>query len=81
MTLKTIRTIGLAVLAVGALGAIFFAFFELVKVAFVFLWIMVAGWLFFSLCNRCPDCKRLLRGFELYCPYCGTEIDENKKIF
>lgn len=80
MTLKTLRIVSLSIMAVGAFGAIGFAYFELVKAANVFCAVMVAGWLFFSLFNRCPGCKGHLRGFELYCPHCGSEIDESKKI-
>ena len=80
MTLKTLRIVSLSIMAVGAFGAIGFAHFELIKAATVFCAVMVAGWLFFSLFSRCPECKMHIRGFELYCPHCGAEIDENIKI-
>ena len=81
MTLKKLRTVALSVMAVGAVGAIVFEYMDLITVAWIFCAIMLAAWLIFVLFSRCPECKRHIKGFELYCPYCGAEIDDNKKIF
>ena len=81
MTLKTVRIVSLSITAAGAIFALVFAFFEMVKVAMVFIYIMAMGWILYNIFNRCPECKGHLRGPELYCPHCGEEIDENKKVY
>ena len=80
MTLKTVRIVSLSIIAVGALGAIIFAYVGMDMAAWALCTIMVLGGLFHFFFNRCPECKGHLRGPELYCPHCGMEIDENKKV-
>ena len=80
MTLKTVRIISLSIIAVGAIFALFFACFDMETVAWIFVTIMFLGCLFHFFFNRCPECKGHLKGPELYCPHCGTEIDDNKKV-
>ena len=80
MTLKTVRIVSLSLIAVGAILAIVFGYFCIETVAGIFVAIMILGVLLDFAFDRCPECKWHLRGLDLYCPLCGTEIDVNKKI-
>ncbi len=80
MTLRKIRIISLSFVGAGALGAIIFANLGLNTIAWIFCAVMIIAYLFHYLLNRCPECGGHLRGYELFCPHCGLEIDVYKKL-